>query len=74
MFKLDRTAFKITTPDQQVDEDLDYWLSKSVPERLAASWYLTCCAYGLEYRADHKLDRTVFSMGKLSERDKINNE
>lgn len=41
-----------------------YWLTKSPRERLCAAYYLTCCAYGIEYTADHKLDRSVFSMRK----------
>jgi hypothetical protein len=61
--KLDRTKFKAGKSEDQ-GNDRAYWLSKTPKERLGAAWYLICCAYGLEYRGDHKLDRTVFSMKK----------
>lgn len=47
--------------------DTAFWLEKSPFERLAASYYLTCCAYGLEYKADHKLDRTFYGSRKHAE-------
>jgi hypothetical protein len=61
--RLDRTKFKASKLEDQ-ENDRDYWLAKSPQERLGAAWYLICSAYGLEYRCDHKLDRTVFSMKK----------
>jgi hypothetical protein len=61
--KLDRTKFKAGKSEDQVN-DRSCWLNKTPKERLAAAWYLICSAYGLEYRGDHKLDRTVFSMKK----------
>ena len=61
--RLDRTKFKAGIAENQTN-DREYWLNKTPKERLAAAWYLICSAYGLEYRADHKLDRTVFSMRK----------
>ena len=61
--KLDRTKFRAGKSEDQVN-DRAYWLSQSPKERLGAAWYLICSAYGLEYRGDHKLDRTVFRMRK----------
>jgi hypothetical protein len=64
--KMDRTAFKIQSFESAADQT-EYWLSKSLAERFAAAWYLTCQAYQLPYHADHKVDRTVFSMKKRAE-------
>ena len=63
-FKLDRTAFKAHRIDS-VQNNRSYWLSQPPSVRLAAAWYLTCAAYGLEYSTNHRLDRTVFSMRKM---------
>lgn len=65
-FRSDKTKFKIST-FEEADNNLAYWLSKSPKERLCASWYLTCCAYGLDYTKNHPVDRTVFTMKKRSE-------
>ena len=35
-FKIDRTAFSVTTLDQAEEDDKRYWLSKSPDERLEA--------------------------------------
>jgi hypothetical protein len=35
-FKLDRTAFSVTTHDQAEEDDKRYWFSKSPAERLEA--------------------------------------
>lgn len=63
-FKLDRTAFKAQRMDN-MQTNRSYWLSQPPLVRLAAAWYLTCAAYGLEYTANHKLDRSVFLMRKI---------
>jgi len=62
-FRLDRTAFSIQ-PFEAQGKNREYWLSKTTDERLAAAWYLTKCAYGLDPEIEHRLDRTVFSMRK----------
>lgn len=64
--KLDRTAFRIVSFEDKGNH-VDYWLTKSVKERLAASWFLTCQAYNLPYRSDHQLDRTSFRIKKVNE-------
>ncbi len=66
MYRLDRTAFKIQSFEEAADTK-EYWLSKTPDERLAAAWYLTCCAYGIDYDNPPRLDRTVFSMRKNGE-------
>jgi hypothetical protein len=65
MFRLDRTAFTKGKADN-MPNNVDYWMKKSPRERLAAAWYLICCAYGIEYSTSSslRLDRTVFSCGK----------
>lgn len=60
-YRLDRTAFKINTFEEAADQ-VSYWKTKTTQERLAAAWYLTCQAYNLDPEAEHRLDRTVFSM------------
>jgi hypothetical protein len=62
-FKLDRTAFQIKKIEEQ-DNNVEYWLDRTPAERLSAAWYLICQAYNLEYRYDHKLDKTHFEMRK----------
>ena len=63
MYRLDRSYAKAQS-FEDADNQYDFWSKKSVGERLRASWYLTCQAYGLEYRTDHKLDRSIHSMRK----------
>lgn len=59
LLKFDRTTFRIVSFDEK-GQNVQYWVNKSVYERLCASWYLTCCSYNIPYSADHKIDRTAF--------------
>ncbi len=43
---------------------LAYWKTKSLSERLAAAWILTCKAYKIDPANPPKMDRTFFSMRK----------
>ncbi|MCB0645045.1 MAG: hypothetical protein KDC49_00175 [Saprospiraceae bacterium] len=61
--RMDR-VFHMSGKLEDLKNDTSYWLKKSPFERLAAAYYLTCSAYGLEYRADHKLDRSVYGSRK----------
>jgi len=54
MYRLDRTAFKIQS-FKEADNNRAYWLSKTPAERWAAAWYLTCCAYGIDYKNPPRL-------------------
>jgi hypothetical protein len=65
-FRLDRTAFKIQT-FEEADNQRAYWMSKTPKERLAAAWYLICAAYGLDYEAENRMDRTYFRIRKRDE-------
>jgi len=60
-YKLDRTAFWSGKVKDQEKRDVLYWKNKSVEERLAAAWYLTCMAYGLDPDNPPRMDKTVFS-------------
>ncbi len=61
--RLDRTKFKIQS-FQEADDQLSYWLSKSVEERLEAAYYLISVAWGFDFNNPPRLDRTKFSMRK----------
>ncbi len=61
MYRLDRQAFSIQT-FESASHQRAYWLSKPAGERLAAAWYLTCCAWNLNVEEEHPLDRTHFSI------------
>ena len=63
MFRLDKSKFSEGKQDQQ-SNSVDYWMSKTPLERLEASWYLTCCAYGIDINNPPRLDKTVFSYRK----------
>ena len=60
---MDRSYAKMQTVEE-ADDQLNYWLSKSPKERLSAAWYLICSAYNIEYRNDHRLDRTLATTRK----------
>ncbi|MBK9255843.1 MAG: hypothetical protein IPM42_10175 [Saprospiraceae bacterium] len=64
LLKFDRTSFRIVSFADK-GQNVEYWLNKSVYERLCASWYLTCASYNLPYSADYKVDRTVFRIRKF---------
>ena len=63
MYKLDRTAYKIQS-FEEADNNKLFWLEKSPAERWAAAWYLTCCAYNIDYKNPPRLDKNVFNMRK----------
>jgi len=62
MFRLDRTAFKVQS-FQEADQNKAYWLCKQPIERLAAAWYLSCCAFNVNPQ-EIRMDRTAFQMRK----------
>lgn len=64
ILEFDRTAFRIVSFSDK-GQNKDYWLNKSVYERLCASWFLTCASYNLPYSADHKIDRNAFRIRKF---------
>jgi len=62
-YQLDKSYAKAQS-FAEADNQYVYWEKQSVEERLKASWYITCQAYGLEYSTQHKLDKTVHSTRK----------
>ena len=62
-FKLDRTAMRIVTFEEK-GNNIEYWLSRPVIERLSASWQLTCAAYNIPYTNKSIMDKTHFNMRK----------
>lgn len=63
-FRLDRTYGKGHTHEEAVRAQVDYWKSKTPEERLEASWYLTCIAYGIDPENPPRIDKTVGSSRK----------
>jgi hypothetical protein len=68
MYRLDRNAFAINNVDSAAHQRA-YWLSRPPEERLAAAWYLICCAWNLDMQEEHPLDRTFFSMRNRDDAD-----
>lgn len=61
--RLDRTKFKRQSFDE-ADKQKEYWLSKSIEERLQAANYLNSIVYGYDLNNPPRLDRTKFSTRK----------
>ena len=66
--RLDRTAFWAGKISDQTERNRVFWANKTLDERLAAAAYLNSIAYGYPLTSPPRLDRTIFSMGKLSKR------
>gem|GEM_PF-325942 len=62
-FRLDRTAMRVVSFEEK-GNNVDYWLSRPVIERLSASWKLTCAAYNIPCTNEYIMDRTYFNMRK----------
>jgi len=67
LLKFDRNAFRIVSFADK-GQNIEYWLNKSVYERLCASWYLTCVSYNIPYSSEHKIDRTAFQIRKFADK------
>jgi len=61
--RLDRTKFKRQS-FEEADKQKEYWLGKTVEERLAAAHYLNSIVYGFDIDNPPRLDRTKFSTRK----------
>lgn len=66
-YKLDKTVFKMQSFQEA---DMNNIFDDDVPlaERLREAYFLTSLAYNFSRYAPPRLDKTIFSMGKLSER------
>ncbi len=69
MFRLNKSAFRKQT-FQEADHTKDFWLSKSVDERLQAAFYLQSITYGFNPADPPRMNKTVFSKRKLSDESK----
>ena len=66
-FKLNKSVSKARSFAEAERENKIFWKDKTPRERLKASWYLTCQAWGLPYTTDIKLDKKIFSCRKQVE-------
>ena len=62
-YRLDKSYFKAQT-FEEAENKTAYWRQKSISERLQASWFLTCCAYGYYGQDQPRMKKNVFSMRK----------
>jgi hypothetical protein len=69
-YKLDRTAFKAQTAEEAVKNQAAYYRSLTWQERLRIANYLNSIAYNYPKNEPPKIEKTVFSMGNMNERNK----
>ncbi len=62
-YKLDRTAFVQQTKEQATNQQ-EYWLAKTVNERLEAAFYLNSVAYNFDINNPPRMDKTFFTIRK----------
>lgn len=62
-FKMDRT---ISSKSSHKELEKNKQFSSETPygQRLAESWYLTCMAYGIDYKNPPKMDKTFYTIKK----------
>ncbi len=63
MFKMDKTIGKGKTHKASESDKL-FLPETTYGQRLAEAWYLTCMAYGIDYKNPTKMDKTVGSSRK----------
>jgi hypothetical protein len=63
MFKMDRTVSKKLTHEEAEKANL-FSDDISYGQRLAEGWYITCMAYGIDYKNPPKMDKTFSSTRK----------
>lgn len=61
--RMDRTKFKSQSL-VEADHQLDFWITKSRIERLAAAAYLNSVAWGYDLENPPRMNKTVFSVRK----------
>lgn len=66
-FKLDRTAFKASKAEEQVNYGEEY-KDKSPWELLEIAFYLNSLAYGFSLENPPKMDKTAFEAGGMEDR------
>ena len=65
-YQLDRMKFKMQS-FQEADMQHDYWMTKSVEERMRAAYYLISVAFDFDINNPPRLDKNIFSTRKHSE-------
>ena len=63
MFQLDRSTFKKQSFKSSASQT-EYWLSKTVAERLQAALYLQSVAYGFDLNNLPRMDKKAFRVRK----------
>ena len=63
--RLDKTVFSILT-FEQADNSVEFWLQKTPDERIRAAYVLSLRAFGYDPENEPRMDRSVFSMGKVA--------
>ena len=58
-YKLDRTSFSMSS-NEFSEPAIKYWRTKSIEERLCASFYLNSVAFNFDLDNPPRLDRDVF--------------
>ncbi|MFT7481861.1 MAG: hypothetical protein ACI8WW_000791 [Oceanospirillaceae bacterium] len=64
--KLDCTYQWAGKYEESEERIKDYWATKTMRERLEAAFYLNSVAYNFDINNLPKMDRTVFSMRKIT--------
>lgn len=64
--KMDKSKFSAFNKKNEPN-DLEFWKTKTIKERIDAACYLISVAYNFDVNNPPKVDRTIFSMGKLDE-------
>lgn len=59
--KMDKNSFRILSFTEK-NNRAEYWRKKTSQDRLAAAWYLICCAYNIEFHGKHRIDKTQFKI------------
>lgn len=65
MYKMDKTVGKKMSQKESEESKL-FPPETTYGQRLAEAWYLTCMAYGIDYKNPPKMDKT-FGYGRKSE-------
>lgn len=63
MYKMDKTVGKATTHKENEKAKL-FATATPLSQRLSEAWYLTCMAYGIDYKNPPRMNKAVFSMRK----------
>ena len=62
-YKQDRTAFVHQTKEQATSQQ-EYWLAKTVNERMQAAFYFNSVAYNFDINNPPRMDKTFFTIRK----------